>query len=72
MTQRQSSHKPDSRRLVTIPEAADFLGCHPRTIRRRIASGELPAYRVGSRMIRVSEDDLQVLLQRIPVVGVDF
>jgi excisionase family DNA binding protein len=43
------------------------MHCHPRTIRRYIARGDLTAYRVGStRTIRVSLDDVDKLLHPIP------
>ena len=57
-------------RMLTLPEAADFAGCHPRTLRRRIADGLLPAYRLaGSRMLRVRESDLETLFTRIPTAS---
>ncbi|GMM94627.1 MULTISPECIES: helix-turn-helix domain-containing protein [unclassified Microbacterium] len=37
----------------TIPEAADRLQVSTRTIRRMITRGEIPARRIGARMIRV-------------------
>ena len=58
-----------SGRKITIQAAADRLGVVPRTIRRRIADGTLPAYRVrGSRAIRVDERDVDALLEPIPTV----
>jgi excisionase family DNA binding protein len=43
--------------VVSPLEAATALGCSTRTIRELIRSGELPAFRLGSRhwSIRVSE-----------------
>jgi excisionase family DNA binding protein len=37
-----------ARAYLTIPEAALLLRCSAPTIRRRIASGELPAVKLGS------------------------
>ena len=34
--------------LLTIETAAEMLAVHPRTIRRYISSGDLPAYRIGA------------------------
>ena len=50
---------------LTIHEASEILLVHKATIRRWIASGRLPAYRVG-RMIRIKTADLDNLGTRIP------
>ena len=55
--------------LLTIEGAADMLAVHPRTIRRYISSGDLPAYRIGSRLTRVRASDVDALLVPIPIVG---
>lgn len=47
-------------------EAARLLDCSPRTVRRFIASGRLPGFRVGPRLLRVRRSDLESLLQPIP------
>jgi excisionase family DNA binding protein len=52
---------------VSISDAAGLVGVHPRTIRRYIASGRIPAYRVGPRLLKVDLDDVQTLL--VPVGG---
>jgi excisionase family DNA binding protein len=41
-----------------------------RTLRRRIAGGDLAAYRTG-RLIRVDPSDVDQMLVRIPAVGAD-
>jgi excisionase family DNA binding protein len=52
-------------RLLTIKEVANLQQTCERTIRRRIASGELPAIRDG-RLIRVRARDLRAYqLQRL-------
>ena len=45
-------------RLVTIAEAGARLSCSPRTVRRRIATGSLAAYRDGG-LLRVPERELE-------------
>ena len=60
---------PVSRRLVTLTEAADYAACNERTIRRRIASGDLTAYRLGKRLLRVDLDELDAAMQPVPTVG---
>jgi excisionase family DNA binding protein len=50
---------------VSIQKAAERYDVCQRTVRRKIASGELPAYRFG-RSIRIREDDLEAVLRPIP------
>lgn len=52
---------------VTIQGAAEILSCSTKTIRRKIASGELPARRIGARMIRVDAADLAELGRPVTV-----
>ena len=52
--------------LLSIAQAAEILGLSTKTIRRRIATGDLPAYRNGRRLIRVKASDLNRLFRRIP------
>ncbi|MGH3261435.1 MAG: helix-turn-helix transcriptional regulator [Trebonia sp.] len=57
-------HKPD---WVTIATAAERLGLSTKSVRRRIADGTLPAYRIGPRLIRLDSADVDRLLpRRIP------
>ncbi len=48
----------------TITQAAQRLGVHPRTVRRRIASGVLPAVRLGGHLIRLRPDEVDAVLFR--------
>jgi excisionase family DNA binding protein len=53
---------------VDIATAAAQLNTSTKFIRRRIADGTLPAYRLkGSRLIRIRREDLEALKQ--PVGG---
>ena len=47
----------------------DMLGISVHTLRRRIAAGELPAFRTGKRGIRVRVGDLERILRRVPSAG---
>jgi excisionase family DNA binding protein len=47
--------------LRTIDETAEVLNTSPRTVRRLIDSGALRVHRFG-RLVRVSDDDIAVLL----------
>jgi excisionase family DNA binding protein len=57
------------RRLVSLTAAAEYAGCHPRTIRRRIADGDLTGYRFGPRGVRVDLDELYASFAPIPTAG---
>ena len=47
---------------LTAAQAAAFVACDPRTLRRMIADGRLPAARIGRRgVIRVDPRDLDAL-----------
>ena len=50
-------------------EAAEYLGVTDRTLRRYVASGELPAYRLGTRLLRFRQADLDALLRPVPTAG---
>jgi excisionase family DNA binding protein len=58
-----------SRRAVSLQWGATYLGVSADTLRRKIASGELPAFRLGYHMVRVYVDDLDAL--KTPVVNGD-
>jgi excisionase family DNA binding protein len=51
-------------RLLTAREVADRLGFSPETVLRRWRAGELPGYRLGTNVLRFSEDDLEAWLER--------
>lgn len=54
------------RQFESLREAADRTGLSTYTLRRRIAEGLLPAYRSGTRIIRLDPNDVDRLLTRIP------
>jgi excisionase family DNA binding protein len=58
-----------SARRVGLAEAAAYADVSTRTIRRWIAAGTLPGYRVGPRLIKVDLGDLDHLARRIPTGG---
>ncbi|MEQ9145452.1 MAG: helix-turn-helix domain-containing protein [Parvibaculaceae bacterium] len=49
-------------RLLTVSEAAKQLSLSDRTVRRMIASGDLPAVRLG-RAVRVRQEDVFFLVR---------
>lgn len=57
-----SSSRPPA--LLTVAEAASALRVSPLTLRRRIARGEVPAYRVGARgAVRLEANAVRGLLR---------
>ena len=61
MTTNQSAY-------IDLDEAALYLGCDKRTVRRMISRGDLPGFKYGSRMLRVRREDIDslILAGRIP------
>ncbi len=54
------------REFESLAQAAERTGLSIRTLRRRIATGELPAYRSGHRIIRLDPADVDQHLVPIP------
>ena len=52
-------------KYLPLASVADEYGISVKTLRRRIADGTLPAYRVGGQ-VRVREADLERLARPIP------
>lgn len=56
----------DERPLLTARQVAERLHVHVNTVKRLIAKGELPAYRLGPRRdVRVSEAQLAGYLRYV-------
>jgi excisionase family DNA binding protein len=53
---------------VTLAEAASRYGVSTRTLRRWVADGRLPAWRVGPRLIRVAPADVAALARPVPTI----
>jgi|tagenome__1003787_1003787.scaffolds.fasta_scaffold20794818_1 excisionase family DNA binding protein len=51
-----------SKSLLTVEEVADRCSVSVRTVRRWIASRDLPVHRLGARNVRISEHDLAAFL----------
>ncbi|MDV7245504.1 MULTISPECIES: helix-turn-helix domain-containing protein [Rhodococcus] len=57
------STKAGTRNLVTVNEAAAYLKCSSRTVRRYIAAGKVPAVRMpGGTALRVDMAALDAIL----------
>lgn len=50
---------------MTLQQAAVYIAASVKTVRRRIASGELPAYVCGKRGLRVRREDLDALMKPV-------
>ena len=57
----QDKHLPA--RLLNLAQTAEVLDCSVKTLRRRIATGDLAVIRDG-RLLRVHPDDLQRYIQQ--------
>lgn len=62
----ERSNNPSPPALLTIADAAAYLGVHTRTVRRRIEDGTLTAYRVGPRLIRLHADQVAAVGRPVP------
>ncbi|MGB7447573.1 MAG: helix-turn-helix domain-containing protein [Ornithinimicrobium sp.] len=62
MEQAQPTHPRARRQFESLSQAAERTGLSTRTLRRRIAAGDLTAYRSGPRIIRVDPRDVDDLL----------
>lgn len=60
----------ERRRTVTIPEAAAALGVAPKTLYRAVGRGEVPAIRVGRRLL-ISREILDTLIRSARYPGSD-
>lgn len=61
--------RPGGQRAVefcSIGEAADYLAVTERSVRRYIAEGKIPGYRVGEKLVRLRVEDVSALVVRIP------
>ena len=52
--------------LLTMQQAAEMLGCTPKTLRALVSRGTIRAYRLGPRQIRLKREDVLSALQPIP------
>lgn len=53
----------------SVEDVAALYDMSTRTVRRLIANGTLPAYRIGPRKVMVNMADALALAERIPTAG---
>jgi excisionase family DNA binding protein len=56
-------------RYISLEQASIYTNISTRTLRRRIATGELTAYRQGSRLIRLDVRELDAIFVAVPPDG---
>jgi len=56
---------------ISIDDAASRLGVHSKTLRKWVAAGHVPAYRLGPKVLRIKLADLEAMVERkrIPNAG---
>ncbi|NYI42051.1 helix-turn-helix domain-containing protein [Demequina lutea] len=69
LQQTQPATLPASLSIAEVASPA-CLNCSEDSVRRMIARGDLPAYRVGPRMIRIKRRDLERIMR--PVTRIDL
>lgn len=57
--------KPARREWLTVNQAAEYVGVHPKTIRKWYRAGRLPAYRTAGGPVRIDRADLDAVTQRL-------
>jgi excisionase family DNA binding protein len=55
----------DADPLLTKQEIADLYGTTDRFVEKLIASGELPAYKLGGKLVRIRRSDALALLRPV-------
>ena len=50
--------------FISIPEAANILGCSINSVRRLIDTGTLTTIRLGTRGVRIPKTTLEAYLQK--------
>ena len=57
-----TASRPAGDRLVSVAEAATYLGVNERTIRNMLYDGRLKAYRAGPRVVRLRLSEIDASL----------
>ena len=54
----------DDKPLLTVPEAAGYLGLRPSTIRSWLLKREIPYIKLRRRAVRIRRADLETLVEK--------
>lgn len=57
-------------KYISLKHGAAYLSITEQSLRRYVSAGRIPAYRLGSRTLRVKREDLDALLERVPTASV--
>lgn len=62
-------HYPEpAPRWATLDQAAEYIGLrNPRSVRRWIAEGRIPGFKINERTLRVNLNDIDRAMRQIPV-----
>jgi len=60
---------PSRSEFLTVAEAAEELRVTERFIRKLIATGDLSAVKVGSRLVRIRRTNLEEILRPVRIVA---
>jgi excisionase family DNA binding protein len=63
--QSEPGKKPNPERLLSLPQAAVYLGISQSTIRRYLKDGKIPFRRVGEKLYKFDLADLQTFAPKI-------
>jgi excisionase family DNA binding protein len=66
---RRGRRRADDDRLVSIAEAAEYLGVNVRSIRNMLTDGRLKAYKLGPRIVRIRLSDIDAALEPYTEAG---
>lgn len=54
---------------ITAADARDRLNITDKTLRRYVATGKIPAYRMGGRLLRFKPEDIDALMEPVPAAS---
>lgn len=57
--------KPPKREWLSVNQAAEYVGVHPKTIRKWYRAGRLAAFRTAGGPIRIDRADLDAVTVRL-------
>jgi len=55
-------------KLLTLEEAADFLGLNKEEVRDFVVQGKIPAYKLGGEFLRFKKSQIEALRERIQIL----
>jgi excisionase family DNA binding protein len=61
----------DEKRLLTVREAAEYLGTTPKTLYKRVWRREVPFIKLG-RSVRFDRKDLDLIIEKARVAPQEF